>query len=355
MRVLDPLRDSISARLREGHPAPLKEARSNFGSPNDYDALLATLRQEPRDSAVVIDLCPFQRLGSRYTLKEAFESIPPDYAVVVSVHEGAALQALDAAGVLMHVPAVVYDRTGTLQRVLIRSGSADTRVSAVLGELEDARTLLHARRMATQRYMIEHLQPRMIEQPYPGSPLFNRDDLVERGGRWHIRMPNRMLVTCYVNLKRAFREPDILLQVAYEVLYRIYGGFSVPAGASLPIDVLVTPNNTALLAASLVQAITGIPVAMIDRLGPIPSATFSASQLSMPLQGRRVALLVDLMGTGSEVDRSLVYMSLSGASVEHLIAVVHMGVARSLMARDIQHRHYLCTPKSELGYLYRSA
>jgi hypothetical protein len=139
--------------------------------------------------------------------------------------------------------------------------------------------------------------------------------------------------------------------MAYEVVYSLFDGFARRAVA--PCDIIVAPNNSALLVGAAVQSITEIPVCVIDKLGPIPTRNLSSMHTSLAVAGKRVCLLVEVSATGGEIDRSIQYLVYRRADVQRIICCYHLNVGRPLLC-DYQIATFLCSPKTDLGYVYRS-
>jgi hypothetical protein len=355
MKVIDPLKSKMHTLLQSGVAAPLQQSLMGYGSKADYERLDREIRSasDPDHESTVIDLTPFRRLGNEETLGSVLQSAAGQFPLTILCVENAVLESLRKTPLLKSTQIAVYDSTGKLK------GFEGKTPNAVLLEptrrfLEASASLVEMRKSVGHEKLIELLTPGGIIYPYNGEGI-PEDDLVYRQGRWFMRMKNGMLVSCYLHLKAALQHPEALSTIAYEVIYALYQQFRREPPVNRPCDVIVVPNNTALLIGAAVQAFTDIPVCVVDKLGPIPSRYLAHMQTSVPLQDKRVCLLVEVSGTGSEIDRSVLFLSSQRAQIDKLVVIAcySLEVGRSMLITHLQNTA-LCRPKLDLGYVYRS-
>ena len=64
-------------------------------------------------------------------------------------------------------------------------------------------------------------------------------------------------------------------------------------------------------------------------------------------------LLEEVVATGSEVDRAILYLNEIGANIVKIISIYNLEVGKPLLINP-NHITSLCKPKEELRYVYRS-
>jgi hypothetical protein len=353
MRFIDPLKQKMHNLLESGRAIPLNHARMSYGSIADYERLADKIRSDAgnKNVPVVIDLTPLERLGNGDALAEKLKPLAAEYLLTFLCNENAVLETTIKAGIQHLAQIIIYDSKGQFLRV---DGLQANKVAA-----ETARNNLKADgNISATRQHIAHakllalLSPKGVIHAYPGCGL-PRDDIVWLDGRWYLRMPNRMLVTCYLNMKEALKRPVNLTTISYEVVYALYNYFRREPPIIRPCDVIVVPSNIALLVGAAVQSFTEIPVCVIDKLGPIPSKHLAQTHASIPLRDKRICLLVEVSATGSELDRTILYLSSQKAQVQKVIVCYNLEVGRSMLTEHVEFTS-LCCPKKDLGYVYRS-
>ncbi len=355
MRVIDPLKTQMHRLLQAGVAGPLQTALQRYGSKADYEDLAKQIRtgHKTTKEAVLVDLSPFRRLGSEKALGEVLDSVAKEFPLTIQCVEDGVLETIRQTSLPQFAQIAVYDSAGKFQRSEGKTPDS-VPLEATHKLLQAQGSLAETRKSIAHQKLLELLAPGGVIYPYPGCGA-PESDLVYLQGRWFLRMTNRMLVSCYLHLKAALQRPEALSTITYEVIYSLYQQFRRTPPVTRPCDVLVVPNNTALLVGAAVQAMTEIPVCIVDKLGPIPSRHLAHSQTSVPLKDKRVCLLVEVSATGSEVDRAVLFLSSQRAPVDKAIVIACYGleVGRSMLTKLVQHTT-LCRPKEDLGYVYRS-
>jgi hypothetical protein len=118
-------------------------------------------------------------------------------------------------------------------------------------------------------------------------------------------------------------------------------------------DYLICSNHTSLYLASAIQLITGKTLIMLDRLGPIPSKIPILNERKTQISGKRGILIEEVMATGSEVDRSIIYLSSMNTSIDKVLTFFNLEIGKPLSVES-DCIISLCKPKDDLGYVYRS-
>lgn len=350
---VDPLKQKVACLLREGAPRPLEHARLSFGSRNDYERLNREIAQRGASSFRVplIDFTPLTRLANTKLLTDALEEASKSGAVVLQVREGPLVEQLRGSELRGRYGIAVYDSNGGFVGAEY-SPARDELVDGLLALLREDQNYRKSRLRISNSMLLKLLHG-SVTFPFPGQDIAT-EMLVDCDGRRYLRMPNGMLVSCFINIKKALSGSREMLEVAYEVVLQLLHEFLFGREESQSVDLLVVPNHSALAIAGAVQRIAGLSVCIVDKLGPTPRAVRSSDQLSIDPAGLSVALLVELSATGGEIDRSLLFLRSAGAVVREVIACWNLEVGKPLLVESESDVVSLCTPKRELGYVYRS-
>ena len=59
---------------------------------------------------------------------------------------------------------------------------------------------------------------------------------------------------------------------------------------------------------SVIQSIIEKPLIAIDRMGPIPTTILQSKQLSVLLNNKKIILLEEVVATGNELDRTILFL-----------------------------------------------
>jgi hypothetical protein len=204
-------------------------------------------------------------------------------------------------------------------------------------------------------YANEHLKNLLYQNNGIEIPGENEKEnpSVTISGRHYRQMPNKMLVSCYLNLKNVGYYPESLIEIAYEILLYEFGYFCSEVYSAKYIDFFITPNNMALFLGSTLQTITNIPIIPIDKLGPIPSLQLHSHKLRNILEGKRVNVLVEVISTGSEIDRVIMFLNHMNTSIDEVIGIYDLEAGTAMLVEE-NRIVSLCKPKGELNYVYRS-
>lgn len=368
MIIIDPLKLKIQQLLSEGKPYPLNQARQSYGTEDDIAQLIrefGEVRSDVRRYALV-DLTPFERIGRLEDLIRKLHEFKDPRPVVMIMSEEiyAGMKAAFPSGI--PILTAIFSSSGNFlsidggseedktQTVQVNNDFRETQTTQVNNDFlakSASLTLGGFRRWFTEQSLTQLLfYPDCLDIP---SRKDSSENTVYISGRYYRKMPNNMLVSCYLNLKQIGNDYKALTSLAYEIVLELMGFFRRDVDLSNAFDVLVTPNNTALFLASTVQSIIEKPIIAIDRLGPIPALQLQRARLAESLKGRRVTVVEEVIATGNEVDRAIMFLNHLGAHITRIIALYNLEVGRPMLLEDEQ-LVSLCKPKRELGYVYRS-
>ena len=352
MTFLDPLKIKIAGHLLEGKSNILTLARNRYGTEDDINELLneAKAIKTMFKQFIFIDFTPFSRAGHlKYFLSELSKIEDSEKFVLLLMHEGLLSDILNIG--LEDLPLLVlFDNAGKVKKYYSSKG-LETIKTLVSEELKRHENSLRSIRLQESNLRLTKLlsKPGAIIRP---SDLA-ADERVRVGSGEYIEMPNGMLVSCYINIKEIVKDFPSHLTISYESLLAIMEYFRRDVSLEDEIDYFIAPNNTAYFVGFLLQLIFGKEFHPIDRLGPIPTRRFDLVKLQAKYNSKRVILIEEVVGTGSEIDRSLLLLSSAGALVKKIIAVYNLEVGSPLLVED-DNLISLCKPKAELEYVYRS-
>lgn len=349
MNILDPLRWKIHEQLVTGQPNPLNLARLRWGTQRDIAMLQSEISRLPpsQNNFFCIDLTPFERIGNPAALVRVARLHPRCRPVILTIGDSVLQQFKQLPDSEKEtVEFARYHANGAFDRVI--AGTKLNPVSA--GILERYKSLSDLRSVVAEQRLTELLfGDNCLDLPGPGKP----DRYTKVCGQWYRKMPNGMLVSCYLNLKEIGKSPEELTALAYEIILPASGYFRRDRDELAQFAAFVVPNNTALLLTSPVQAILEKPVICIDKLGPIPSITQQDKRTLELICGRDVILVEEVIATGNEVDRTMLFLSNAKARVQRVIALYNLEVGRPLLIEQEQIIS-LSKPRRELRYVYRS-
>jgi len=345
--VIEPLKTRLQQLVAAGAANPLSVARGRFGSQTDYSLVVSQAQQVTEGQDVIIDLTPFDRIGQAMVLDGILGPLALGRRTTFLIRAGGANEAIVGTSLPGLACIALYDDSGKLLRVKSPVQSTE-RYAPVIDALTgyDALRPLHAKLSAD---ILQALAAPTITHARDSDPA----DQVERDGRLYFPVGNRMLVTCYLNTKHLLAVPANLFAVAYEATRALYDSFSFAAVRASPYDLVITPSNTALLIASGVHALSSLPVAVVDSLGPLANRGVAALNTSLDVAGKRTCLIVDVLATGAEIDRTIQYLDYRRADIRRVIVCFDWGAGRPLLCDESK-----MTVLSRLNgggeYVYRS-
>ncbi len=356
MHIIDPLKLKLEELLTKGGANVLNTARLRYGTEGDLRRLEAEcdMIQNSKGTPLLVDFTPFERVGRPIEFLEMLAKKSQRQHLAMLVIGDGLLSQLKAAKSKLPIPVVQFNEDGTFARIH-SSRHIHSRVRMVIARIlyqKQSNSLSHweVRREFANRLLTKLLfQEMCIVHPK------NNKFVVRKNGRSFMRMPNGMLVSCYLNLKELGKKPASLIAVAYEALLALSLNFRRDRNLLDEFDVLVVPNNTALfLVATLQRILETKPLVAINRLGPIPARFLQTPPLIPQLERKRIVLFEEVVATGNEVDRSLLFLRSLQADVKQIIAFYNLDVGAPMLVAKGQ-LVSLCRPKKELKYVYRSA
>lgn len=364
--MLDPLKYRLLDLLHEGEVRPFHSARQGYGTAADIDIFiqkyteyeemfrlkkLGYLSDEKRYA--FIDLTPFERIGELEYLVQKLEEFKELKPVLLVMSKFLLLRILAKFPNLTLLIAY-YDTSGNFVEFFPTDALVPNYLySQIINDVKQSETqqTLRAlrRRFASQQLFNVLLHNNGLVLPSSNLP----HKVVQFGGRLFFEMANKMLVSSFLSIKDICQDYTSLLDIAYETLVEITDHFTREEEPLGSFDYLVCANNTSLIIGSLLQMILNKQVIAIDRLGPIPRLPKQKDQLSEKLQRKRVIIIEEVVSTGGEVDRTVLFLASLGAEIKKIIATYNLNVGRAMLPGANQ-LVSLCQPKEELGYVYRS-
>jgi orotate phosphoribosyltransferase-like protein len=346
--LIEPAAMKAMERVRAGDHNPIASALQDFGTEADLRNDARRVLASPMRKLAVIDLCPFVRTLRSDVLQKGLEEVSNARTVVLLVRRHSAIDgALSRLTPSDKLVVLRYDDSGTR----VDPFAVDERELSVMTSL---RFLLSKETHAGVHEAHRHV--RLAELLSHDAVAYGFQSHAMRttsvNGMKYLCMPNGMLASCYIQAKKVFYRPESLGAVAVEVIKALGGTYL--SSVTGDVDLVVAPSHSALMLASAVQALSAIPLAVLDRMGPIPSTKLTEWSESATLQGKRVALVVEVAATGGEIDRSLQYLAYRGAHVVKVVCAYNLGVGRPLLC-DSKLLTTLCMPGPDLAYVYRSS
>jgi hypothetical protein len=371
MLIIDPLKNRIIRFMKEGKANPKFQALGGFGSDEDINYIvtqLTTIKKEkifncPR-RYVLIDLTPpFERFTQERKLIDILNTFTVPRPILL-VKDDAFFNWANTQYQKLELPIIVayFNSYGQLEKVLggtdfdsnfkqiIENDLSGKRIDGSKRDLSDLRK-------DYSQYSLYQLLNNTNSIELPKKKNESEDDPRFYSGfiRPYQVLKNNMMVSCYLNLKHFGQSIDYLLDVAYEIFLHIENYFIEGITTQKNFSYIITTNNTALFIASMLQAIYEdkrlIP---IDKLGPIPSLRLNSDSLRSLLEDKNVILFEEVVGSGSEVDRGIMFLNHMHANINRIIALYDLQVGKSLLVNNTIPYYALCTPKEELKYEYRS-
>lgn len=360
--IVDALRIKIEFEMKRGVGNPLNISRNQYSRP-DFAPLTSEIEKaKVQTSIFLIDLTPFVRIGAFDELLERLSNIS-DVSIGLLVCQDFANDERPSIE-NSTLPVFEFDFSGKFREVHEKQGLADTSIKDYFQRVsreEASKTTLRGIRKTVAQQNLENLLGKDGAVHYPEKPLPFVPVTVPIKGQSFQILPNGMLVSRYINFKQMGRDIPWLIRLAYEPVLEFMDYFlserisdsdnKVPVNGS--VEFIVVPNQTALFVASMVQKITRKQVVVIDKLGPIPRLHAQEERLKNKLAGKDVAIFVEVTGTGSEIDRTIMFLNFLGARVKKIIALYDMEIGRPYLADGMEYVS-LCKPKGLLEYVFTS-
>lgn len=378
MKIIDPLKLKILDLISSGNPMPLSDSRGNYGTDVDIEMLLLEVRDFVKTKEkqgfefFLIDFTPFSRIPIRedFVTKlfdglKCFSRPKP----ILLFFEAAPLSQLRSTIKNLGfneppIPICVFDKFGNFDRLLYDQSENKVLMRNLASWIQDRKTeaeraygkknpntLLSIRKTSSNINLLELI----LECDCVEMPNLNSSTINNKYGRLFKKMPNGMLVSSYINLKKLGSSIDSMMAIAYEGLIFLADGFLPKNDNEFDFDAIVVPNHTSLFLCSILQTIVQKPIIALDRIGPVPSLRLrGAHQHSDYLQGKCVVIIEEVIATGNEVDRTLLYLAGIGIKqVKKVVAFFNLKVGQPYLI-DEKDIISLCLPKDELKYVYRS-
>lgn len=353
---IDPLRLTLEASP-VGQDGSLLVVRQNFGSESHFKFLAGLIEANKLSNGrpVVVDLTPFQRLGnhsafrnlllSKGLLRRAFllvasRTLYEDLFTIFPELEGD------------EISVIFFD---------LKGGQLVARESDALAHLEQGVAFNGSNLMAPNNI---YSRLRMSVSECEFLDWIDSVTLRPPDERWKgeidnisevsfLRMPNGMLVTHFVLMKALLNRVELVDRIAYEVAAHACQGF-FPEVDELWPELFVASSDHSYLIGAAVQRLTGVKCAVIDRIGLLPGRRLTRDTISLDVTGKRVALIVDVSATASEMERAASLLIHRGAQVKIIVCCVWLECA---IPKFVDWFHFvpLCRPKEKLKYVYRSA
>ena len=376
MKVIDPLRKRISNVLEEGINSPLIDAREKFGTKRDILDLqnsITELTQEPSErNYFFIDLTPFRRIIGVKEIVNALDNFPEIRPVILLnqlVEDIEFIHFLENTKIVL----VVFDLYGDIDSIKESSNfpsikdqvkkdfpDPNTLNNNLITEMRDSNKNFSSRLVLFRRLITEQRLTNLLCQPgfldLPGPNDLTHDNKYISGG-FYKKMENEMLVSCYINIKK-MGDYEILLNLSYEIVLHLFNCFTLSKSEEedsdeIGFDYIITPSNSALFIASMVQLLTNIGIIAVDKLGPIPDLHQDTYHLLKQLSEKRVVIFQEVIATGSETDRTIMFLNQMNVTIIKIIALFNLEVGKVKLVNDNTFLS-LCRPKEEIRYVYRS-
>ena len=354
--VLDPLRYKIHQLLILGKPNSFDLARIRYGTKKDILELVkhynsATLLACERNY-IYIDLSPFDRLGLHTKILVDLLRKTKITPVILVMSEQLNNQLTKELNISDKIIICKFQPNGNKGCFSFVGKSSEEIVNLIKNEMKAYHWSLRSFRkdVAKQNLMRLLQETNCFDLP-------NASDLDHTiyyiSGRYYRRMPNGMLVSLYINIKELGKKIENLSKIAYELLIELTEHFTRDDNPLEKFKIIITPSNTALYIASVLQMITGKKVIPIDRLGPIPRIECQRKKLWELLYKQNIILFEEIMATGNEVDRAILFLEHMEVKIVKIIALYNLEVGKPMLPKIGQFTT-MCNPKKELDYVYRS-
>lgn len=363
--IIDPLRLKLRALLRSGERNVLSVATNRYGTEPDISEFSLALSSIPKKTLVFIDFTPFASIGRHEAALSAVIDKCPSAILLVSHPD--MRQLIYTSPNIKRLSVISFFPNGTISefRKFGRKYSRDKFPRRLFSELFSPELGLNSNINAKYQEKLSdieilrsiHSQSKLLSLLHKCASIVHTSDAPDnsqkRGPRSYLVMPNGMLVSAYLDLKTIAHDPDSLLAFAYECIVAICRCFRRDRDWLGEVFGIAVPNNTALLLASCVSIITSKPLIAIDRLGPIPAIPHQRAELTKTISGKELLLFEEVIATGNEVDRSILYLDACGATITRVICGYNIDAGRPLLLdKGLQS---LCYPSADLKYEYRSS
>lgn len=329
MRLIEPLQDILDSLIRSGERHPLTLALGGFGTPNGYAAIADEIARVPLSEPVVLDLTPFDRVGRFEPIQRHLAMAARTRPIVMLARKGIDDDVLTKLSEATEIIIIQYDGNQLHPELLLASArkyegevARDTiqfiQRHPTLNEFHRRLTADKVAALAAGSLIVPHTMDERFRKTVDGSEF--------------IALANGMVVSSFLHTKALLGRRSNLFSLAFETLRVCSNCFLPTAAAETAIDFVVAPTNGSLTLASAVHALSEIPVAVVDRLGPLPARRISSINTSADLAGKRVNVIVEVAATGSEIDRTLQYLDYRRASVDRVICCYHWGAGHPSFA-----------------------
>ena len=357
MIVIDPLKEKLKTFLKNGNRFPLNLAMQKYGTEEDLVKLLDLYKETELDDErryKYIDLTTFQRMDgfldrflSRIEKFQITKTIP--VALVISKN---IIEHYRKGNGIRNACIVNFNKDGTFDELFFFPGESDY----IRNEIEDDFQVSFSKKKTFNQFRKEYaeyfLTQKILSNEGVLLPNINNKKSYLLGGKLYRVMQNNMLVSSYLDLKTLCKNIDNLVDIAYEVVLNVNNYFVVN-GDEYQFNKIIVANNTSLLIASIIQKIIEKNVIAIDKLGPIPTLKLESESLREQLKEELVIVFEEVMSTGSEVDRIVMFLNHMEANIVKIIALYNLDIGGPKVV-DSELIVKLSSPKEVLKYEYRS-
>jgi hypothetical protein len=355
--IIDPLKQKIRQCLIDGESNILSKATEGYPSDFEVEDLFNQYCEFSKNVGskryIYIDLFPFERYGDFFGLVNKISTnntIRPIFLVRDMISR-------DFTEVAAGKPAtfVFLNEMGNV--INIKDGEGDQGIITniekdMLIKSDVNKTDLYSfRKVITEQRLTKIICKSDFLDVPTLNDAFNTRKYIS--GRLFRIMDNGMLVSCYIDMKRLGEDIDSMFDISYEALLAITECFRRDINLLNNFDYFVTANNTAVFLASLLEFIIDKPIVSIDKLGPIPSFQLDSPSIFDDLADKRVIVFQDVVATGNETDRMILFLKHMKAKIESIITLFNLEVGKINLANSVEVKS-LCKPKDELKYVYRS-
>lgn len=366
MLIIDPLKLKIQELLINGSFRPFQDANNGFITITDIEKIKAeflNLKHETRDFRhfIYIDITPYQRFTNidEFIIEfNKFQEIRP--VLLINTFLEKIINSLYPDN-NCPICFLVFDKNRNLILEHYSTNENDT-LNKVFIKIDfyTKKTPKKSRCISYKEFRTEIANELLTRLLYKNgcieipAEFSNKTTIATLAGQYYFSMVNGMLVSCYLNLKKFGDDNSSLVDIAYEVIMELFDYFAEKKENPLDsFDLFVTANNTALFLSSTIQAILHKPIIPIDKLGPIPSLKIRSKSLKETIRKKRIILLEEVIATGSEVDRTVMFLNNAEAEVVKILGIYNLDIGKPLLANKIILTS-LCRPKEEINYVYRS-
>lgn len=365
MNIIDPLKIKLEEMIVQGRRTPLSLARQ-YGTESDIEKLgnICCKIKPGIRRFIYIDLTPFERIGhDRKIVDKLIEikekiSVIPVLMLMHNLFDYLSFRNNNISQIL----SILFNEKGEFieikglenESIKIRGIKEQIKNDFFVCNSNISSNLLNFRKIISDNILTNALfESNAIEIPQFNHNVNNFSKSINFSGRAYTIMPNNMLVSCYLNLKNFGNNISFLTLVTYEILIRLNEYFRRDIDILNTFDCIVTTNNTALFLTSLLQQVIKKPLIAIDKLGPIPNLNIHRRKLRTQLENKDIILIEEIVATGNELDRAILFLNNMKANIKKIIAIYNLEVGNPLLLKSNK-LISLCKPKEELNYVYRS-